>query len=192
MKIAKLAFVLFLAGCQTDDPVGARSTVTLGGATPTPRGYYEICKLGSVVCEQSGQGRGGVRGGTLVQLTAVRRSELDQVNASVNRSIRPETDAHVFGVRDAWKAGGPEGDCEDFAITKKQELMRRGWPSQALLLAIVRTRSAEEHAVLVVRTTSGDLVLDNLRDETRLWGRTEYRGEKIQSPNDNWAWLRLN
>jgi predicted transglutaminase-like cysteine proteinase len=49
----------------------------------------------------------------------------------------------------------------------------------------------QQHAVLVVRTTAGDLVLDNLRNAIVGWDETGYRYEKIQSPAKEWIWLSL-
>jgi predicted transglutaminase-like cysteine proteinase len=49
--------------------------------------------------------------------------------------------------------------------------------------------SGEHHLVTVVRTNSGDLVLDNLTEEIVPWSRTPYRWDRIQTPRNphNWA-----
>ncbi|WP_424578784.1 transglutaminase-like cysteine peptidase [Bradyrhizobium sp. USDA 241] len=47
-------------------------------------------------------------------------------------------------------------------MSKRHELLRRGWPARVLLLSEVVMRSGEHHLVLLVRTSSGDFVLDNL------------------------------
>jgi predicted transglutaminase-like cysteine proteinase len=75
------------------------------------------------------------------------------------------------------------GDCEDYAVTKRAELLDRGWPARALLLSEVTTASGEHHMVLVVRTKSGDLVLDNLTHEVRLWFNVPYQSIRMQSRN---------
>jgi predicted transglutaminase-like cysteine proteinase len=54
------------------------------------------------------------------------------------------------------------GDCEDFAIAKYMSLRALGVPEERLRLAIVYDRIKEiPHAVLVVYTNDGALVLDN-------------------------------
>ena len=53
-------------------------------------------------------------------------------------------------------------------MTKRHELMARGWPARSLLLAEVVTNWGEHHLVLVVRTRTADLVLDNLDADIKL------------------------
>jgi predicted transglutaminase-like cysteine proteinase len=54
------------------------------------------------------------------------------------------------------------GNCHDYAVSKRHELIRAGWPSASLRLAIAYTRGGVGHLVVIVRTTDGDRVLDNL------------------------------
>jgi predicted transglutaminase-like cysteine proteinase len=84
-----------------------------------------------------------------------------------------------------------KGDCEDFAILKKRELMRRGWPSSALLLTVARS-GGEGHTVLTVRTNDGDLVLDNRTFAIKDWSRTPYKyfARQSQSNGKNWERIR--
>jgi predicted transglutaminase-like cysteine proteinase len=180
-----------LAACQTNQvTIGAHSTVQFGQVSGTPIGYFNLCKSGHAVCRRTA-GRGVERQADgSIRLTAPLHAQLREVNRSVNQSIRPVADGISVGKRgDRWSVEPAAGDCEDFAITKKNRLLRAGWPSSALLLAIVKTRSGQDHAVLVVRTNEGDLVLDNLVPSLRSWGRSGYSGKSIQSPNDQWRWL---
>ncbi len=66
-----------------------------------------------------------------VKLSPARRAELQAVNSSVNARIKERSDASA-GSADDWRVPTKEGDCEDFAILKKSELMKRGWPASAL------------------------------------------------------------
>jgi hypothetical protein len=71
-----------------------------------------------------------------------------------------------------------------FALDKTAiDLLNRGWPSGALLLSEVVTNWGKHHLVLVVRTRSGDLVLDNLTPQIKPWADAPYRWVRIQIPN---------
>lgn len=88
-------------------------------------------------------------------------AELTEVNSFVN-SLPYTADAARYGAPDFWReADAQGGDCEDFAIAKLNQLVARGWSVAALRLATVWTERNDYHAVLVVRTGSGDVVLDN-------------------------------
>src|SRR3546814_5497907 len=66
-------------------------------------------------------------------------------------------------LKDLWEVGGHEGDCEDFAIRKLQELTRGyGFPRGALTLAACRLDRGRGHAVLLVHSDKGVYVMDNL------------------------------
>jgi predicted transglutaminase-like cysteine proteinase len=69
----------------------------------------------------------------------------------VNRRVSERSDLSVTGNADEWDLPKDRGDCEDFAILKKSELLRLGWPGSALLLTVAR-RGGEGHTVLTVRT----------------------------------------
>ncbi len=83
------------------------------------------------------------------------------------------------------------GDCEDYALLKRHELMRLGWPSSALLITVVRDERGEGHAVLTARTAGGDLILDNKVNEVRLWSSTPYQFLLRQSWANPQAWMSL-
>lgn len=102
-------------------------------------------------------------------------SQVDRVHSSVNRSMTARYDHDIHGVADVWNIRARVGDCEDFALEKRRQLLARGWPSSALVLAIGRLPSGEGHAVLIVRTTGGDLVLDNLESEVLPLERSRMR-----------------
>lgn len=87
------------------------------------------------------------------------RQLLAEVNDQVNRQIKPRTDKGA----DVWTISSTYGDCDDYAVTKRHKLIRAGMPASALRIAVVRTPRGEGHAVLVVKTSAGEFVLDNLR-----------------------------
>ena len=93
---------------------------------------------------------------------------------------------------ETWLISPDRGDCNDYAVTKRHELLDRGWPARALLLSEVVVSSGEHHLVLVVRTRSGDLVLDNLTSQIKPWSRAPYRWVRIQKPNDSRLWTTIS
>ena len=102
---------------------------------------------------------------------------LQAVNDRVNRAIRPVPD----GVNDRWTLGGSTGDCEDYVLAKRAQLHAAGLPLGALRIAIVKTRRGITHAVLIVKTDNGDLVLDNLGRAVRPVAAMPYRMRYISS-----------
>jgi predicted transglutaminase-like cysteine proteinase len=60
-----------------------------------------------------------------------------------------------------------------------------------LRLSVVTTPSGIGHLVLVIATTKGDLVLDNLTEAIRPWQNTDYHWLKIQSPTDARFWYEV-
>jgi len=125
--------------------------------------------------------------GTKLDLTEDRLADLTAVNLKVNRNIRPERNA--LGLAgEKWLISPTSGDCNDYAVTKRHELLEKGWPSRSLLLAEVVMPSGEHHLVVVVRTKQGDLVLDNMASSIRPWAQTPYRWVRIQSASNPRFW----
>jgi predicted transglutaminase-like cysteine proteinase len=127
-----------------------------------------------------------------IALTVERSKELNSVNRAVNRRIFAQV-TPGNGTTEEWIISPPTGDCKDYAITKRHELLERGWPSRSLLLSEVMLPSGEHHLVLVVRVKNADLVLDNLNDDLRLAATTydQYVWTRIQSPQNPKFWLRV-
>ena len=127
-----------------------------------------------------------------IVLTPKRWNELNIVNRDVNRGILAEVTAGD-GATEDWVISPQTGDCKDYAITKRHELLARGWPSRSLLLSEVVVPSGEHHLLLVVRVKDADLVLDNLSDDIRLVATTydQYIWVRIQSPQNPKFWTRI-
>jgi predicted transglutaminase-like cysteine proteinase len=88
--------------------------------------------------------------------------QLNFINAMINAVIAPKPGEPA--VDSDWLIGPAEGNCNDYAVTKRHLLLEAGWPASALLLAeVVRVTTGEHHLILIVRGTNSDLVLDNLR-----------------------------
>ena len=115
-----------------------------------------------------------------------------RVNLSVNRQVREVSDYDQYRVMEHWSLPTVRGgDCEDFALLKKRELLRLGVEPERLLIATALTREREAHAVLVLRTDAGDLVLDNLTNRIRPWQKTGYTFLRMQDPAQPARWQLL-
>jgi predicted transglutaminase-like cysteine proteinase len=152
-----------------------------------PMAYTEFCLRYEDQCRQP---KIMFRGGP-VRLTSERWNDLKEVNKVVNRRIVPERNALGLAA-ETWLIGPDRGDCNDYAVTKRHELLGRGWPARALLLSEVVVRSGEHHLVLVARTKSGDLVLDNLTSQIKPWSHVSYRWVRIQKPNSARLWASIS
>jgi predicted transglutaminase-like cysteine proteinase len=128
--------------------------------------------------------------GTRVKLTPERWAQLKDVNHQVNAAIRPQ--ANLEGLRgEKWLLHPASGDCNDYAVTKRHELIAKGWPPRSVLLSEVVTTWGEHHLVVVVRTFSGDLVLDNLTENIVSWSKKSYRWVRMQTPKNPNYWASL-
>jgi predicted transglutaminase-like cysteine proteinase len=169
-------------------PIGLQSAVQhikFERPTLAPMAYTEFCIRYQDQCRQKTVFRGGP-----VNLTAERWADLREVNRRVNQDIVPERNERGLA-GEAWLINPNRGDCNDYVVSKRHELLRRGWPARALLLSEVVTNSGEHHLVLVVRTGSGDLVLDNLTAQIKPWSRVPYRWARIQMPNESRLWATI-
>ncbi len=121
-------------------------------------------------------------GGTASQVTATSDllAVLSQVNRRVNAAITPRNDR-----ADSWQVNASSGDCEDYVLTKRAQLIRKGIPAGSLRIATTITRWGESHAVLVVKTSQGDYVLDNLNNQVKTLGASGYRIRSMSSANPN-------
>jgi Predicted periplasmic protein len=124
--------------------------------------------------------RGG--GSSQVTMTPNLMALLKQVNVQVNRSIRPKREAS-----DVWTINPTAGDCEDYVLTKRSALIRQGVSASALRIAFTHTRRGQPHAVLVVRTSEGDYVLDNLNNSVKTLRASGY-SIRSMSTSDPTRW----
>lgn len=156
------------------------------GPTLPPFGFVAFCDRQPRECAQ-----GSVEEARF-ELTPTRMSELDQLNRYVNKLIEPATDLEVYGTQEHWTLPVNRGDCEDYALLKRQLLMALGWPAGALLMTVVRDEKGEGHAVLTARTAQGDFILDNKVDDIRVWNRTGYTYVMRQSYINPKVWVSLD
>jgi predicted transglutaminase-like cysteine proteinase len=124
-------------------------------------------------------------------LTVDRWNELNEVNREVNRVIVPQRNEGGV-LAEEWLISPRAGDCNDYAVTKRHELLERGWPARSLLLSEVVVASGEHHLVLVVRMKDVDLVLDNLNANVRPVTMIPYRWVRVESPHNPKYWSTVS
>jgi len=126
-----------------------------------------------------------------IELTAEKLELLNRVNNDVNAAIAPTVKGYGPDLQDGWSISPTRGDRNDYAVTKRHDLIQQGLPANDLRLSVVKTSSGIGHLVLVVATTKGDMVLDNLTETIRPWQSTDYHWLKIQSATDAKFWYEI-
>lgn len=117
---------------------------------------------------------------------SVAMSLLKSVNRSVNARVRPVADR---GNSDRWSLPtNNRGDCEDYALAKKKQLIEAGFPANRLAMTVVLDRRGNNHAVLMARLNGGDYVLDNLSGSVKSWQSTGYTFLARQSFENKKVW----
>ncbi|AQS64707.1 hypothetical protein AGRHK599_LOCUS3446 [Rhizobium rhizogenes] len=155
--------------------------MTTSRPTIAPIAFAKFCDNAADQCVRIGDR-------DTVELTKQKRTELQRINAEINTAIVYVSET---AGEDEWKLNPVNGDCDDYAVTKRQSLLRAGWPSGALRIATARTPNGIGHAVLVVSTTQGDLVLDNRTNVVKPWKAVDLKWIKIQSHENPRVWLKL-
>ncbi len=196
IKCLGVAFVLLFASVASAQQIRPSPEIIVGEVTTTPVGWNRFCVDYKSECDvQPMEDR-------KVVLDAKVWRNLQAVNTMVNRQIKPKPDLEHWGTSlkpyvyrglvEKWDfAEDGYGDCDEYVLVKRRELLRQGWPRSSLLVTVVKRPDGEIHAVLTVRTTHGDLVLDNMANEIKGWWQTPYDYIKRQSAEDPNKWLAL-
>lgn len=164
--------------CLLTSPVAAQTTGRIAASSTyeAPLGFLLFCLQERQYCQAQHEQE--------VALTEDLLAQLRSVNTAVNHSIRPRNEP-----MDVWSIGVSNGDCEDYALTKRAKLAAAGIPAGALRIG-VGVLAGQDHAVLIVRTTAGDLVLDNMTDAILPWDHTDISWIAMSSA-DPMRWVRI-
>jgi predicted transglutaminase-like cysteine proteinase len=138
-----------------------------------PLGYQLMCLKTPAECKGGGASKVDASGEIMATLT--------RVNSRVNAAITPRNDRGA----DVWTANATAGDCEDYVLAKRRALIKAGLPASSLRIAYVKTRKGVGHAILVVKTSKGDYVLDNLNKSVRPLSQSGYRIISMSGANPN-------
>jgi predicted transglutaminase-like cysteine proteinase len=119
-----------------------------------------------------------------------RDSDLAIVNDRVNDRIQ----GTIADVNKPWRIIAAEdaaldGCCHDYAVTKRADLLGRGWPASRLLLCVVKYGPTGYHMVLIAIDSHGtELVLDNERSDIVPWAQCGYLLVSRQSSGNPGLW----
>ncbi len=131
-----------------------------------------------------------------VNMTDTRWQELKSVNSLYNSTVSPVTDRQRHGVQERWEHADKFGDCEDYVLAKKSHLIATGWPASTLLIAVVDIPNVptleRRHAVLLVKSNEGMLVLDNRASAISSWEKVDYKWISVQSGSNPYVWHRVD
>ena len=153
--------------------------------TSIPVGHVEFCQKRPHECQPMAPA-------APVALTDGLWIDLQTVNNQVNTTITAVSDADLYGADEFWTfPTSGYGDCEDFVLAKRAALIEMGWSASNLLISVVMQPNGEGHAVLMVRTDRGDLVLDNQDGLIKIWTDTPYTFIKRQSQAHAGQWVDI-
>lgn len=153
------------------------------GAATAPEGAGRLCATYPWACAKTGN---------RVTIDAQMLDVIKGVNSRVNSRVAPVSDLDQYGTVERWALPTARGgDCEDYALLKKKELIAAGVAPEQLLIATVLDRNRQSHAVLIVRTSKQDLVLDNTTGRILAWQQTGYSYLRLQNPAQPSAWLAV-
>jgi len=185
VAIGMVAFILAMPARADQVDFTNPAFAPAGGLTSIPVGASEFCKAHRSDCKANPHAVAAT------QLTDARWNELVEVNNLINTAIVAVTDEDLYRVAEYWAYPDGYGDCEDFALAKRKALIDAGWNPSTLMMTVVRESKGTGHAVLMVRTDRGDLVLDNQDGRVLLWNETPYQFLKRQSQADAGQWVDL-
>jgi predicted transglutaminase-like cysteine proteinase len=147
-----------------------------------PPGFNETCRRYQWFCVNQTSRAGTASQDGLLDLA-------HKINRRVNNTVTQLSDPENYGVADYWTLPvNGNGDCEDFVLQKYKLLLDAGVDSRDMSIAVVLDGKGGNHAVLVLRHSTGDLVLDSLSRRIRPWNQTGYTYLAMQSSGDKTQW----
>jgi predicted transglutaminase-like cysteine proteinase len=165
IRLVILAPVAILAACAQGAPSEPPSRMSIGQPTSPPIGSVLFCRQHPGECSRE------LPGVQEAAMTPELWKELRTVQYDVNRQLKPIEAREV-----AWHyATDGRATCVQYALEKRRRLIESGLPAGALQLATAVVPGGIGHLVLVVDTTEGDWVLDNLRSDISRWEDLPYR-----------------
>lgn len=190
LRILAIAGLLGLGAFALHSPSQAKglksSFIGVGHKTLVPYGWVDFCT------RYRGECRTRVMKPEDVIFSRTTLDIMRRVNTAVNNRIKPKSDQEQWRVVDHWDyPTSGKGDCEDYVLQKRKMLMQQGFPRQSLLITVVKDERGDGHAVLTVKTSAGEYILDNLNPRVRPWRKVPYRFVKRQSQADPNTWVNI-
>jgi predicted transglutaminase-like cysteine proteinase len=184
MKLTASSVALCMLICVATQPADSRSGDGGDNVLP-PLGHTFFCMRYPNDCARTDS-----TGALPVSLDS-RWHKMNLVNAAVNAAITPKSDPDQLHTH--WLIAPLEGDCNDFSVTKRHELLNAGWPSSSLLLAeVILISTGEHHLILIVTGTRANWVLDNLNQAIVTLAAThdEYALVRVESSENPRFWTK--
>jgi predicted transglutaminase-like cysteine proteinase len=187
---AALALTVTAATAQAQTQTGSilpgvSQPVTRVGTAKPILGWARFCEQNPAECTVDASEPAAI------EFTAKDWQTLNRINQQVNAGIKAKTDKDHWGVEDIWDfAEDGYGDCEDYQLFKRKRLVEAGFPRRALRMTVVIDEEGAGHAVMMVRTTRGDFILDNKRNAILPWHKTGYVYIKREGDEGS-AWASL-
>lgn len=88
---------------------------------------------------------------------------VQKVNRDVNKAIKPTSDSRYYN-GEHWSIDSDQGDCDEYALRKRHELINSGIPQNKIKIAVVKggpLRQGERHAITTVKFKGIWYALDN-------------------------------
>lgn len=185
LRVSKisLSVVLCALGMQVHAegvPRCAAMDLPIMSVGPPPTQYMAFCEQRPDSCLLAGE--------AVLEWTPQLHALLSSINAEVNADIDFVADQDNLGVEESWDLPlDCRADCEDFALEKRERLRNIGIPGASLTM-VIAFHEVEffPHAILLVETTTGTWVLDNLHDEVMCWDALPYRYTRRERPDGQW------
>jgi predicted transglutaminase-like cysteine proteinase len=156
-------------------------TIPIASVEDPPLAYRDFCGQNEQACKLSGP--------SIVQWSRELHGKLQQTNMHVNDSVEFVPDPENSGEEEVWDfPSAGKGDCEDFMLEKRKRLIDAGLPSASMTCGIAFHQvQLFPHAVLLVETTAGTFVLDNIYDEVLCWDAVPYFYTRRERPDGQWT-----
>ncbi|MDA0240312.1 MAG: transglutaminase-like cysteine peptidase [Proteobacteria bacterium] len=179
-----LAYAMPLNSSENTHHKAVGTHMAEGSRVVAPKGFRAFCTRFVGQCDGAGERQ-------VVPLTADRLAELKSVQHGVNQRVSYKSDFEIYGISEYWTFPVNSGDCEDYALEKRQRLISMGWPRSSLLFAAGQLQNGEYHLVLIAVTDQGDIVLDSNREELRHWQDMPIRWIMRQSARSERVWRTI-
>src|SRR5690606_4810061 len=101
---------------------------TAAGKTTIPVGHMEFCRSRPNECQAYDQVV------PAMSLDEDSWQQLVSINAYYNQTVVPVTDEALYNVTEFWTYPNGYGDCEDFALAKRRDLINAGWHPSTLMI----------------------------------------------------------
>ncbi len=166
--------------------------IALGEETTPYQGHADYCKEFPDRCDDSQVAQDY----TMVTESTVGKMQekidmIFEINQDVNNKTTQILDKDNYKKPDYWTIAVDSGDCEDIVLHKRELLQEAGIPYSSMALVAVDPHIPDDpslHAVLMVRTGIGDLILDNRTNEVKFADETGYTMLQATSPTDFSKW----